>query len=80
MVTEDDGLSSCSSGQSVSFGSSEDSQLQKRDRLIVDLEYVVNVLGCDKEKVWQNEDSLDEFIVLKAILDKNVPKLLAHDT
>jgi hypothetical protein len=41
---------------------------------------VVNVLGCDKEKVWQNEDLLDEFIVLKAILDKNVPKLLAHDT
>lgn len=41
---------------------------------------MVNVLGCDKEKVWQNEDLLDEFIVLKAILDKNVPKLLAHDT
>lgn len=36
-------------------------------------------LGCTTKKVIKNEDLLDQFIVLKSITDKNLPKLLFKD-
>lgn len=46
----------------------------------IDNEYVIEVLGCDLFEVRSKEDKLEEFIVLKAILDKNLPKMVQSDT
>ena len=36
-------------------------------------------LGCDSKKVLMDEDLLDQFIILKAVMDKNLPKLVFRD-
>ena len=45
----------------------------------IDTNYITKELGCESKKVLQDEDLLDQFIVLKAIIDKNLPKLLFKD-
>jgi hypothetical protein len=40
----------------------------------------MTTLGCDDDRVLHNEDALEEFIVLKALLDNNMSKLGANDT
>ena len=45
----------------------------------LDRDYIVRELGCTARKVMLNEELLDQFIVLKAIMDKNLPKLLFKD-
>lgn len=49
------------------------------DELGLDRNYIVKELGCESKKILTDEDLLDQFIVLKAIIDKNLPKLLFKD-
>ena len=58
---------------------SEQSDLNKIDEMGLDRNYLMKELGCDSKKVLMDEDLLDQFIVLKAIIDKNLPKLLFRD-
>ena len=55
------------------------SQLDQLDDLGLDKDYLVKELGCESKKVLMDEELLDQFIVLKAIIDKNLPKLLFKD-
>ena len=66
----------------------DDSQLETSSKhsdesacnsLGLDRDYIVKELGCTTRKVILNEELLDQFIVLKAIMDKNLPKLLFKD-
>lgn len=45
----------------------------------LDRDYLLKELGCDNRRVILNETLLDQYIVLKAIVDKNLPKLLYND-
>ena len=49
------------------------------DELGLDKDYLVNECGCMERKILTDEGKLDQFLVLKAILDKNMPKLLYID-
>ena len=64
---------------SFTNSSSDDSSDSEIDTLGLDLRYIMKDLGCTTKKVIKNEDLLDQFIVLKAITDKNLPKLLFKD-
>jgi dynein heavy chain, axonemal len=39
----------------------------------------MNILGCSDYELTVNKERLEEFIVLRSILDKNLPKLVASD-
>ena len=62
-----------------SSGGSAISDLNKLDELGLDRKYLIKELGCDSKKVLTDEDLLDQFIVLKSIVDKNLPKLIFRD-
>ena len=49
------------------------------EALGLDRDFLVNACGCMERAVLTDEGKLDAFLVLKAILDKNMPKLLAVD-
>lgn len=68
-----------SSHENSSEDSSDDSSEVDGEDLGLDKNYIMKELGCDSKKVMQDEDLLDQFIVLKAIIDKNLPKLLFKD-
>jgi len=61
---------------SISAGSNEKQTASRRK---IDSEYVMNVLGCYDYDIVYQEEKLEEFIVLRAILDKNLPKLISSD-
>ena len=58
---------------------SKGSNFDKLEDMGLDRQYLVKELGCDSKKVLMDEDLLDQFIVLKAIVDKNLPKLIFRD-
>jgi len=81
MPTEEDGFSMLSSEDSVSKDSGSISNVSiDSEPLNIDREYVMTVLGCDDLRVIKSEQALEEFIVLKSILDNNMSKLAANDT
>ena len=45
----------------------------------LDKNFIIEELGCSNHRVLKDEELLDQFIVLKAIIDKNLPKLLFKD-
>lgn len=45
----------------------------------LDRNFILKELGCTTKKVFRSEELLDQFIVLKAILDINLPKLVFKD-
>lgn len=53
--------------------------INELNALGLDHDYLVHELGCENKKVILNVDLLDQFIVLKSIVDKNLPKLLFKD-
>lgn len=62
--------------QSGKESSADDSEC---DAAGIDKQYTIKELGCNDRNVMLNEEMLDQFIVLKAIMDKNMPKLLYKD-
>lgn len=62
-----------------SSSESDVSLKEKIEELGLDREYLTKELGCDNRRVILNETLLDQYIVLKAIVDKNLPKLLYND-
>ena len=59
--------------------SSQHSDAEEIEALGLDRKFIMKELGCTTKKVIKNEELLDQFIVLKAILDKNLPKLVFKD-
>ena len=49
------------------------------DDLGLDRDFLINECGCMERAVLADDGKLDQFLVLKAILDKNMPKLLSVD-
>jgi len=82
MPSPEDGFSILTSEDSVSKDSDSASTLSeiKIKEVNIDREYVMTVLGCDDQRVIRNEDALEEFIVLKALMDNNMSKLAANDS
>ena len=82
MPSQEDGFSILTSEDSVSKDSDSASALSeiKIKEINIDREYVMTVLGCDDQRVIRNEDALEEFIVLKALMDNNMSKLAANDS
>ena len=46
---------------------------------IRNMEYLKNELGCTNSKILKSEHLLDQFILLKALADGSLPKLLFND-
>jgi len=51
----------------------------KDGSVLFDFDFIQKHLGCETYEVLETEDLLEEFIVQRAILDINLPKLLQND-
>ena len=52
---------------------------EQLEALGLDKKFLVNECGCVEREILVSDSKLDQFLVLKAILDKNMPKLLYLD-
>ena len=50
------------------------------EELGIDRVFFMKELGLESRKVLMDEELRDQFLVMKAIIDKNMPKLLHTDT
>ena len=55
--------------------SDDDGLAEQLDALGLDKKFLVDECGCHDREVLINDNKLDQFLVLKSILDKNMPKL-----
>ena len=52
---------------------------QKFAEMGLDMEFLQVECGCKDYKILEDENLLDQFLVLKSILDRNLPKLVESD-
>lgn len=45
----------------------------------MDKKYLEEELGCTDERLFTNEKLLDQYLVMKSIIDGTMPKLLNYD-
>lgn len=68
-----------SSGKSGVSGGSSVSLDRRMEELGLDKDFLIVECGCSNYTVLKDENLLDQFLVLKSILDRNLPKLVESD-
>ena len=77
---EESSLSTSDLSNETISSQSEDSSTDKdMDTHQLDIRYIMKDLGCKVKRVIKNEELLDQFLVMKAIMDKNLTKLSEKD-
>ena len=65
---------------SHSFNSKQDGNGNDSDESVqLNLPYIINELGCNNIKVRRDQKLLDQFLLLKAVIDSSLPKLKFND-